>query len=103
MTDRRCGDVAAVLPRVYNVRQMKSGLFPNTPMPGNVKAALTKGNLLDAYLARPEYQRIEYLKWIAAANGAPAKQKLLDQMLAELESGKLYKGEAWAPPAPIKK
>ena len=82
---------------------MKSGPFPNTPMPGNVKTALTKGNLMDAYLARPEYQRIDYLKWIAGANGTPAKQKLLDQMLAELADGKLYKGDAWAPPTPVKK
>jgi hypothetical protein len=88
---------------VCTTELMKSGPFPNTPMPGNVKAALAKGKLLDAYLARPEYQRIEYLKWIASANGTPAKQKLLDQMLAELESGKLYKGEAWAPPAAVKK
>ena len=74
-----------------------------SPMPGNVHAALVKRKLMDAYLARPEYQRQDYLKWIAAAHGAPAKQKLLDQMLAELENGKLYKGEAWAPPAPVKK
>ena len=81
---------------------MKSGLFPNTPMPGNVRTALDKGNLMDAYLARPEYQRIDYLKWIAGASGAPAKQKLLDQMLAELSNGKLFKGEAWTPPEPVK-
>jgi len=71
-------------------------------MPGNVRTALDKGNLMDAYLARPEYQRIDYLKWIAGASGAPAKQKLLDQMLAELANGKLFKGEAWTPPEPVK-
>jgi hypothetical protein len=77
---------------------MKSGQFPNTQMPGNVKAALTKGNLYDTYLARPEYQRIDYLKWIAQATGTAAKQKLLDQMLAELTANNAFKGAPWAPP-----
>ena len=68
-------------------------------MPGNVRTALEKRKLMDAYLARPEYQRLEYLKTIANAYGTAAKDKLLDQMLDELENGKLYRGEAWAPPA----
>jgi hypothetical protein len=67
------------------------------PMPGNVHDALVKRKLMDAYLARPEYQKQDYLKWIAAAHGAPAKQKLLDQMLAELASGDAYKGAPWTP------
>jgi hypothetical protein len=79
---------------------MKRGMFPNTPMPGNVKSALDKRKLMDAYLARPEYQRIEYLKTIANAYGTAAKEKLLEQMLSELENGKLYRGEPWAPPEP---
>jgi len=77
-------------------------MFPNTPMPGNVKTALEKRKLMDAYLARPEYQRIEYLKTIANAYGTAAKDKLLEQMLGELENGKLYRGAAWSPPAPAK-
>ncbi len=82
---------------------MTRGTHPNNaaqPMPGNVRGALAKRNLLDAYLARPEYQRRDYLKTIALAHGTVAKQKLIDQMLADLEDGKLYKGEPWAPPAP---
>jgi hypothetical protein len=71
-----------------------------SPMPGNVHAALVKRKLMDAYLARPEYQKHDYLKAIAAAHGAPAKQKLLDQMLAELASGDTYKGAPWTAPAP---
>ena len=78
---------------------MKRGIFPNTPMPGNVKSALEKRKLMDAYLARPEYQRIEYLKTIANAYGTAAKDKLLEQMLSELENGKLYRGQAYEPPA----
>ena len=81
---------------------MKRGMFPTTPMPGNVKTALEKRKLMDAYLARPEYQRIEYLKTIANAYGTAAKDKLLEQMLSELEDGKLYRGAAWTPPEPAK-
>lgn len=76
--------------------------FPNKaapPMPGNVKSALAKRKLTDAYEARPLYQQHDYLKWIASAAGPTAKQKRLDQMLDELEKGGLFKGEAWTPPA----
>lgn len=73
--------------------------FPTKqPMPGNVRTALEKRELMDAYLARPEYQRNDYLKWIALAAGPAAKQKRLDQMLDELEKGNVFKGEPWAPP-----
>ena len=71
-------------------------------MPGNVRSALTKRNLMDAFRARPDYQQNEYLKWIATANGVATKQQRLDQMLDELHSGKLYKGEPWTAPAPVK-
>ena len=71
------------------------------PMPGNVKAALAKRELMDAFRARPEYQRTEYLKWIALAIGPAAKDKRLQQMLDELAKGGLFKGEAWTPPAPV--
>jgi uncharacterized protein YdeI (YjbR/CyaY-like superfamily) len=73
--------------------------FPTKqPMPGNVKAALDKRNLMDAYLARPAYQKDDYLKWISLAAGPAAKQKRLDQMLEELEKGNAFKGEPWTPP-----
>ena len=73
--------------------------FPTKqPMPGNVRAALEKRNLMDAYLSRPPYQRDEYLKWISLALGPAAKQKRLDQMLEDLEKGNSYKGEPWTPP-----
>ena len=77
--------------------------FPTKqPMPGNVRAALEKRNLMEAYLGRPEYQKLDYLKWIAVAAGPAAKQKRLDQMLDELEKGNLFKGEPWTPPPPPK-
>ncbi len=68
-------------------------------MPGNVRGALAKQKLLDAFRTRPDYQQNEYLKWIAAANGPAAKQQRLDQMVDELKHGALFKGEAWTPPA----
>jgi hypothetical protein len=69
-------------------------------MPGNVRGALAKRKLLDAFHARPDYQRNDYLKWIATASGTVAKQQRLDQMLDELERGSLFQGEPWTPPAP---
>ncbi len=71
------------------------------PMPGNIKTALAKRDLLDAFAARPDYQRNEYLKWIAQAAGPAAKDKRLQQMLDEVASGGLFKGEPWTPPAPV--
>lgn len=70
-------------------------------MPGNVRGALAKHNLLEAFLARPDYQRNDYLKWIASATGVATKQQRLDQMLDELGKGSVFKGEAWTPPAPV--
>ena len=72
--------------------------FPTKqPMPGNVRVALEKRNLMEVYLARPPYQKDDYLKGIALAVGATAKQKRLDQMLDDLEKGNSYKGEPWMP------
>jgi hypothetical protein len=70
-------------------------------MPGNVKAALAKRELTDAFRARPDYQQNDYLKWIALAAGPAAKDKRLQQMLDELANGGLFKGEPWIPPPPI--
>jgi hypothetical protein len=87
---------------------MNRAQFPNKspqPMPGNIRSALAKRDLMEAYRARPLYQQEDYLKWIAAAAGPAVKQKRLDQMLDELQDGGLYKGEPWTPPekpAPVK-
>jgi len=69
------------------------------PMPGNVRGALAKKSLMDAFRARPDYQQNGYLKWIASAAGPAAKQQRLDQMLDELHEGGLFQGEPWTPPA----
>src|SRR5689334_21585592 len=60
---------------MYEVKSYAMGRmqFPTKqPMPGNVRAALEKRNLMHAYLARPEYQTSDYLKWIALAAGPAA-------------------------------
>jgi hypothetical protein len=78
--------------------------FPNKqpqPMPGNVRGALAKRNLMDAYRDRPQYQQDDYLKWIAQAFGPQAKQQRLDQMLDELEKGNVFKGEPYTPPEKV--
>ena len=83
---------------------MSNGSLPKgtpQPMPGNVRSALVKRELLEAYRARPAYQQNDYLKWIATANGEATKDKRLAQMLDELAHGGLFKGEAWAAPAPV--
>ena len=68
-------------------------------MPGFVRKALEKRNLVEAYRKRPTYQQNDYLGWIAQAKLQELKDKRLDQMLAELEKGDVYMEKPWAPPA----
>jgi uncharacterized protein YdeI (YjbR/CyaY-like superfamily) len=64
-------------------------------MPENVRAALKKRGLTAAYEARPDYQRNDYLSWIAQAKREETKDKRLAQMLDELERGGVYMNMAW--------
>ncbi len=64
-------------------------------MPGNVKTALAKRSLTDAFRDRPQYQQDDYLKWITSGAGPTVKQQRIDQMLEELEKGDAFKGAAW--------
>jgi len=70
-------------------------------MPGFVKSALNTRNLMDAYRARPDYQRNDYMTWINAAKLGDTKRARLTQMLDELEKGNVYMGAAWSPPPPV--
>ena len=65
------------------------------PMPENVRAALKERGLTAAYDARPDYQRNDYLGWIARAKRDDTKAKRLDQMLDELERGGVYMNMVW--------
>lgn len=67
------------------------------PMPAEVRQALVDRGLMEAYRARPAYQQNDYLGWIARAKLEATKQKRLNQMLDELEGGKLYMNMAWRP------
>jgi uncharacterized protein YdeI (YjbR/CyaY-like superfamily) len=64
-------------------------------MPDFIRDALNERGLMDAYHARPPYQQNDYIGWITRAKQAATKQKRLDQMLDELESGGVYMNMKW--------
>jgi uncharacterized protein YdeI (YjbR/CyaY-like superfamily) len=65
-------------------------------MPDDVRAALTRYKVMDAYRRRPAYQQNDYIGWIIRAKLPATRQKRLDQMLAELESGDVYMHMKWS-------
>jgi len=70
------------------------------PMPAFVRRALEERGLMTAYRDRPPYQRNDYLGWIARARLEATQHKRLNQMLDELESGRLYMKMTWQPRKP---
>ena len=66
-------------------------------MPDFILEALTNRRLLDAYLARPDYQQNDYIGWITRAKRDATREKRLKQMLAELEHGGVYMSMKWRP------
>ena len=67
------------------------------PMPDDVREALLDRGLMDAYNARPPYQRNDYLWWIADAKQEKTREKRLNQMLRELARGDVYMKMPWRP------
>ncbi len=65
------------------------------PMPDEVREALLQGGLMQAYEARPAYQRNDYLGWIARAKRPDTRKKRLDVMLDELRRGGVYMNMTW--------
>ena len=65
------------------------------PMPAEVRQALEARALVDAYQARPPFQRNDYLGWITRARKPETRQKRLAQMLDELEDGDIYMKMRW--------
>lgn len=65
-------------------------------MPPHVRHAIEKSGLAEAYAARPAYQRNDYLSWITRAKTEETSNKRLEQMLMELENGKLYMNMKWS-------
>lgn len=66
------------------------------PMPDFVRQALVEQGLMDAYNARPPYQRNDYLGWIGRAKLDITRDKRLQQMLDELRGGKTYMNMPWS-------
>ncbi len=67
------------------------------PMPDFIAAALREHQVIDAYEARPPYQRNDYVGWITRAKLEATQQKRLAQMLAELKGGTLYMNMPYKP------
>jgi uncharacterized protein YdeI (YjbR/CyaY-like superfamily) len=65
------------------------------PMPDFVREALEENGLMEAYLARPDYQQNDYVGWITRAKRNETKQKRLAQMLLELEKEDVYMKMDW--------
>ena len=70
---------------------------PRYEMPDSIREALASRGLMEAYLARPDYQRNDYIGWITRAKRESTRQKRLDQMLDELEHGGAYMRMKWRP------
>ena len=68
---------------------------PRYEMPEFIQTALNKRKLMDAYLARPPYQRNDYIGWITRARLTATRQKRLKQMLDELKKGNVYMKMRW--------
>jgi hypothetical protein len=71
---------------------LKRALHPMQPM---IKGALVKNGLMDAYNARPPYQRNDYIGWIWRAKLDSTREKRLTQMLKELRQGTHYMNMLW--------
>lgn len=63
---------------------------PKEPMPPDVAIRLTDDQLMEAYQARPPYQRNDYLRWIGRAKRTETRLRRIQQMLDELKAGDLY-------------
>ena len=68
---------------------------PRHAMPDFIQEALQKQGLMEAYLARPPYQRNDYIGWITRARLTPTRKKRLNQMLDELKKGGVYMNMEW--------
>ena len=68
---------------------------PRYPMPDFFRDAINARRLMDAYLARPDYQRNDYIGWINRAKLESTNQKRLNQILDELERGGVYMRMKW--------
>jgi len=75
-----------------DTRRMRRDIYE---MPEDVREALAAANVMDAYRSRPAYQQNDYVGWISRAKLAATREKRIQQMLAELESGGVYMKMKW--------
>ena len=68
---------------------------PRNAMPPWVRQAVASRGLMEAYRARPPYQRNDYLGWITRAKLPETRTRRLEQMLDELAGGTLYMKMRW--------
>jgi uncharacterized protein YdhG (YjbR/CyaY superfamily) len=61
-------------------------------IPDYVATVLDESGLWERYRARPPYQRNDYIGWITRGKREETRQKRLNQMLDELQSGDAYMG-----------
>lgn len=69
---------------------------PLYPMPDLVRSALVEEGLMYAYLARPPYQRNDYIGWMTRAKRKETQERRLAQMLDELRKGDRYMRMKWS-------
>lgn len=63
---------------------------PRYPMPEDIRDELNQRGLMEAYQARPPYQRNDYIGWIIRAKRVETREKRLKQMLDELQRADAY-------------
>ena len=68
-------------------------------MPEDVRAALVKRGVMEAYRERPDYQQNDYVAWIMRARLPVTRAKRTEQMLDELEKGGVYMNMVHKPSA----
>lgn len=66
-------------------------------MPEFMKQSLIEHGLMETYSSRPPYQQNDYVWWIGSPAKEETRQKRLNQMLEELETGDRYMNMAWRP------
>ena len=64
-------------------------------MPEDIREALTKHKVMDAYRDRPAYQQNDYVGWITRAKLPATRARRLAQMLDELGRGGVYMHMRW--------
>ncbi len=67
-------------------------------MPAAIRDLLVRCGLMEAYQARPAYQRNDCLRWIPRAKHEATRERRLNQMVEELEQGAAFMKMNWRAP-----